>query len=271
MTTALAPAQIEACARLIAQAYADNAILERFPAELSPKSLADAIAIQDRVCAILRWKTVGWKVGSARPEVRKRLGEIAPVTGRLFEGAIMRSPASLPRSQVHHPMFEGELAAVMGRDLPPRAGAYSVEEVLDAIDTVLPVIEFADIRSREGEGVTAYELTALNGGSFRLIVGEPIAGWRSLDLQALKAEMRLDGKVAANEFSGDKRSDFVWVMHFLANRLSQRGIGLRAGEYVATGVILDYFDIEETREAAFQVEGAPAVVLEVRREVESVR
>lgn len=254
---------IARAAAIVAEAYRANAVIDAFPDELMPATVDEARAIQDRLAETLGPPVVGWKVGHGNPAMRQRFGDAVPVLGRLFAGMIVPTPATVSASIIHNPFVEGELAVRMGRDLPPRAAAYSAEEVVDAIDALMPAIEFAEVRSRNVDDMTVLSLAAFNAGAFRLVLGPEIDDWRSKPILRCKASLRLDGRLVATEYTDDQRTDYVWVMHFLANDLSRRGIGLHAGEIVSTGVVLKYLPLGDAREAIFRFEGCADVTLSI--------
>lgn len=253
MSKPLSKEQIARAAETVAEAYRNNTVIDDLPPGCMPETVADARAIQDQMAALLG-PAVGWKVGHANPAMRKRLGEGVPSLGRLFDGMIVESPAMVSRSIIENPFVEGELAVRMAKDLPPRDRDYSVDEVLDAIAAVMPAIEFAEVRSRKFTDMSVLGLIVFNAGAFRLVLGPEIADWRNAPIMELKAQLLLDGEIVATEYTDEQRTDYVWVMHFLANDLSQRGIGLTAGQIISTGVILKYLPLGSAREAVFHVD-----------------
>ena len=194
-------------------------------------------------------------------EMRRKFGEAAPVTGRFFEGMVIETPAQLASGDLRAPYVEGELVVRFGRDLPPRDASYEAEELLDAIDSVIPAIEFADIRSASITADDVLDVAALNAGAYRLILGDPIEGWRNQPLLELGAEIKLDGEVVSTAWYGRERTDLFWAVHYLANELSKRGIGLTAGQVFSTGAILPYPRLGNARHASFEVEGQRPVEL----------
>jgi len=254
MSKALSDEQIARAARAVAEAYRGNAVIDDLPPGCMPETLADARAIQDRLAALLG-PVVGWKVGHANPAMRQRLGEGVPSLGRLFNGMIVDSPATISRSMIENPFVEGELAVRLGADLPPRDADYSVDEVLAAIEAIMPAIEFAEVRSRKFNDLSVLGLIVFNAGAFRLVLGPEISDWRTVPIMELKAQLLLDGEIVATEYTDDQRTDYAWVMQFLANDLSRRGIGLTAGQIISTGVILKYLPLGSARQAVFRVDG----------------
>ena len=263
MSTALSNEQIARAAEIVADAYRNDAVIDALPADCTPATVADARAIQDQLAATLGPPVIGWKSGHGNPAMRERLGEGVPVLGRLFDGMVVESPATVSQSILENPFVEGELAVRMAKDLPPRDREYSAEEVLDAIGSVMPAIEFAEVRSRDINDMSVLGLIVFSAGAFRLILGPEIPDWRNTPIMELTAQLQLDGETVATEFTDEQRTDYVWVMHFIANDLSRRGIGLTAGQIISTGVILKYLPLGTAHEAVFNVAGVGDVRLSI--------
>ncbi len=165
----------------------------------------------------------------------------------------MASPARLSRNEVHHPIVEGEWAVRLGKDMPARQEPYSEAEAADAIEALMPAIEFADPRLTRAFSVL--ELLAINAGSFRVVLGPEVSNWREANFNEFEAELYVDGELRATAFHDGQRSNPIWSICHLANALSKRGIGLVKGQIVSTGVILPLFRLEDGKEITFKVPG----------------
>lgn len=262
MSLTLSPEQIDRAAAIVAEAYRSNMIASDLPEDCTPRTADDGRAVQDRFAAMMG-PIIGWKTGHANPAMRAKFGDGVPALGRYFEGMIVPGPMAIARSAIVNPFVEGELAVRMGKDLPPRSREYGREEILDAIEAMMPAIEFAEVRSRTFTDMTVYGLVAFNAGAFRLILGPEIPAWRNAPIMGLTAQLVLDGVTVATEYTDDQRTDYEWVMHFLANDLSRRGIGLARGQIVSTGVILKYVPLGTARKAVFRVDGVGEVHLDI--------
>lgn len=180
---------------------------------------------------------VGWKIGAASEVVRRAEGVPYPAPGRLYEGAVFDSGATLgPELFINYRNNECEFAFVMSRDLLPRERAYSEAEVREAIAYMVPAIEIGDTVFEDWYGASGYLGSSLdNGGGAALVRGKPIHDWQSLDLAATRIDLYLDGtwvKAGTGEAAmGHPVTSLTW----LVNWLSSRGIALGAGEIVSTG------------------------------------
>ena len=83
-------------------------------------------------------EVVGWKVGATSKEVQTLFGMAEPAYGPVFKQTVSASPARLKASAFQHLLLEAEFAFTFRESLPPRAKPYAREEVLAAIDALIP-------------------------------------------------------------------------------------------------------------------------------------
>jgi 2-keto-4-pentenoate hydratase len=219
--------------------------VEGLPPALRPSSFEEAYAIQDEMAALIGQKTVGWKIGPASPGLMRAEGFDEPAAGRVFEPNVYRSPAELPNGCITDAKLEPEFAVRLNADVAPRDKAYTAEE-LAPLAVLCLAFEVSGCRfstpravakasSRTSDMPSPLDLLADNGSGGALVVGDVIPQWQELDLHTLQVDLRIDGGPPAANFEGDDRSNPLDVLLWLANFLSRRGIGLRAGDLVATG------------------------------------
>jgi len=190
-------------------------------------TVEDVYAVQDRVAAEVG--PVGaWKVGATTPDAE-------PVAAPIFAADLFGSPARPEPGRFHRFGIETEIAYRFGRDLPRRDKPWSHDEVMGAVDAVMPAIEIVDSRCRACEHLEPLWKLAdnqINGG---LVTGEPRTAWQGHDPLTqpfrLTAGDRLLMEGAGGNTAGDPRRLLTW----LANHLAARCAGLRAGQIVTTG------------------------------------
>ena len=119
--------------------------------------------------------------------------------------------------------------------MAPRAGPYSVQEVLDAVDTLHPAIEIPDSRFTDFVTAGAAQIIADNACAHLFVLGPATgANWRAFNLVEEKPLITLRGKQYVGHGKnvlGDPRLALTW----LANELRELGLTLKAGEVVTTG------------------------------------
>jgi 2-keto-4-pentenoate hydratase len=200
--------------------------LADLPAELRPADRAAAYAIQREVAGTFA-AIGGWKVSPFLPDG-------PPFCGPMPAAGILGGPATLSSTVFLLRGVEAELAARLGRDLPPRATPYTREEVADAIAALHPAIEI--LQSRFVEPTAVAPLTGLADtqahGAF--VHGVAVAGWRGIDLAAESVVQLVDGVVNAAR-TGHPGGDLLGQVVWLANEGSLWAGGLKAGQFVTCG------------------------------------
>ena len=120
-------------------------------------------------------------------------------------------------------------------DLPARSAPYTLQQVLDAVDTLHPAIEIPDSRFADFVSAGAAQIIADNACAHLFVLGPPAASdWRALDLVEERPIITLRGQQFighGKNVLGDPRLALLW----LANELRQLGITLKAGRVVTTG------------------------------------
>ena len=224
---------------LLWEAWRNGAQIDALPADCRPGTVEEAYAVQDGLAASAGLAVAGYKIGATNASVQARFGVDAPFSGRLFADFVGDSPLLVPPGGVNFHTVEPEFDFVMGRALSPRAAPYTRDEVREAVASVHPAIEVPDSRYADWLSMTAADLIADNAIAGLLCLGPAAAGGLARDLAAQPVIVRVNGAPASEgagrNVLGDPWNALVW----LANRLSDRGIGLEAGHVVTTGSATD--------------------------------
>jgi 2-keto-4-pentenoate hydratase len=197
------------------------------PASCRPTDRDSALAIQRRVGELLGEPIAGWKC--ALPNTDRII--VAPLYASVVGIASpWRVSVRGPAAQV-----EPEIALVLGRDLPPRDQPYANAEIRDAVAEVRLAIELLGCRYAAPDRVDFLELLAdglFNAGVF---IGPEVPGGLNCNLAAFRVRIDVQGS-PVQEFDGRHPDGHpVKALHWLANFLSSRNEGLRAGQAVITG------------------------------------
>jgi 2-keto-4-pentenoate hydratase len=206
-------------------------------AEAAPRSRADAYWIQDRFAEILGDQCVGWKVGAAVPAVQVMEGHDGPIPGRLFATRHFTSPAQVPALLVGGYKIESEFAFRFKNKVPARKRPYTRTEL--ASELVLhPGLEIAGHRYAKNPAnrkITTHDLIADNGACGAYVEAAGIEDWEHFDFREVAIDARIDGGAPIQSFSGEYFRDPVDILVETVNGLSERGIGLAAGDLLTTG------------------------------------
>lgn len=254
-------------AKLLAAARAEGQKLDAPPGP-DPESWEDAYAIQDALIDVTESPVVGWKIGATSKRAQERLGVDGPFIGPLFERWTTDSPAAIATPAGALRIVEPEFAIRMAVALPPREEGYSEDEVRAAAGTLHPALELIDRRIQDqpelsvdgtdGFAANPYWFAADCGVNAAFVLGEGTADWATLDPAALGVTVTVDGAPRTQGTGAAALGGPLAALTWAANHLSTRGIGLKAGDVVTTGVVTEIFALKpgETADAEFEALGA---------------
>jgi 2-keto-4-pentenoate hydratase len=116
------------------------------------------------------------------------------------------------------------------------------EEIADAIAGVLPGIELVDSRFLEWTAVGAPCLTADNACNAAWVRGRTIEDWRGFDLAGQATSVEVNGEVVRRGRGSAVLGHPLNAIEWLVKRLAERGLNLKAGQYVTTGVTTEVYN-----------------------------
>ncbi len=261
-----------ACPDLPAAARLAAAIIERRapPAPGPGMSMADALCARDRLVAFFAqpWgDEVGWKVGLTNPAAQQRFGTTHPIAGRIFHGTLReRSGAELPAAFGIAPAVESDLLVRIRDEGVNEAGDDHLA-LLRHIDVVVPFIELPDLVYGAGTEWTGPLLVSINVAARLGVLGEEIRAEATPDFAARLASMtvvladdtRELSRVPGTVLLGHPLNALAW----LVRDLKERGMRLRAGEYVSLGGFSPALPAQAGRSYTATYEGLAATPVSV--------
>ncbi len=227
--------QAQEAARLLHAAWRDQTPIPGLPDSCRPQDLDDGYQVQAALEALHEAPLAGYKIGATNKVAQQLFDVDAPFFGRILAPSLIDSPAEIAAGAVRLHIIEAEFDFTMKADLPAREEAYSRDEVMAAIADLHPAIEVPDSRYVNWREAGMPQLVADNAIAALLVLGAPARDWRDLDLSQHAVTVRVNGEAvdvgSGANVLGDPRNVMVW----LANELSARGLGLKAGQVVTTG------------------------------------
>jgi 2-keto-4-pentenoate hydratase len=204
-------------------------------ASLRPSDRAEGYAIQAALENYPAASLFGWKIAATSEAGQKHINVAGPMAGRILSDTVIPDGGTASMAGNEMRVGEPEFVFRMARDLAPRSQPYSVQQVLDAVDTLHPAIEIPDSRFADFVSAGAAQIIADNACAHLFVLGAPTtANWRALDLVEQKPVITLGGKQFighGKNVLGDPRIALAW----LANELRELGVTLKAGQIVTTG------------------------------------
>lgn len=216
-------------------------------AAANPENLSDADGACTRakvnmLMAQRLGKVIGYKAGLTNPAVQKRFHTDKPVWGKLYEGMVLSSGATVDPAFGARPLYEADMLVRVKSTAINHAK--TPMEVLKSVDQIIPFIELPDLMVQapsqlNGAGVAAINVGARLGVSGSVIAVPAYRAERYAMLQAL-ADMNValtDGQGA--RLGGGKGSDILDhplnAVVWLAGALAQEGLPMQPGDLISLG------------------------------------
>lgn len=222
-----------------------------------PASEDEAYDLQDEVNALLAQslgRISGHKIGCTTPVMQKFLGIDSPCAGRVFAGTVLGERGEVARSRYRRLGVECEIAVEIGRDIEPRRTDYAPDGLLAHVNAIMAGIEIVDDRYSDYRALGVCTLIADNFFNAGCVLGEPVGHWRSLDLATLGGHMRINGQEVGRGSGAMVMGHPLNALVWLANRRSARGEGLRRGEFVFLGSLVETKWLNAGDEVVIEIE-----------------
>lgn len=229
-----------------AEIIADNLLghtrLEFLPEDIRPQDLDDAYTVQERLNEILVERgfgdPIGYKIGCTTPVMQEYMNIHEPSFGEVFAPTVYRNSAVLRHADYAVPGVEAEIAAQLGADLPAANAPYDRDSVVGAVEACMASIELVDARYFDYRELDTPTMVADNFFNAACILGDPVTGWRGLDLAAVQGRMIVNGEEFGSGAGALIMGHPLEALAWLANRLAERGRELKAGEFVTLGSVV---------------------------------
>lgn len=235
---------LEDAARLLWECRQSGGVIDVLPDALRPRDAAAGHAIQAALPGVAGQALVGWKIAATSTAGQAHIRVDGPLAGRILQGFVEPIGATFSLAGNRMRVAEPEFAFRMARDLPPRASPYSLDEVMDAVASLHPAFELPDSRFLDFASAGMDQLIADDACCGRFAFGPAApSAWRDVDLAAHRVHATVDGADGQRRYErdgegravlGDPRIALTW----LANDLSSRGLGLRAGDWASCGTCM---------------------------------
>lgn len=235
----------EDASKLIWKLWSDGAVTEALPETIRPASREEGYAIQHGLEVFSSSARYGWKIAATSEAGQAHIGVDGPLAGRVLAETVFEPGAVIDVSNNRMRVVEPEFAFRFGQAIEPREQAYSVDEVLAAVEDLHLCLELPDSRFADFASVGGPTLIADNACAWKLVAGPAVdADWRTIDLSqhevCCSVGDRYTRQGIGSNVLGDPREALAW----LVNEVSSLGITIEAGELVTTGTCTIPLEIE---------------------------
>jgi 2-keto-4-pentenoate hydratase len=182
-------------------------------------------------------KPVGYKAGLTNPAVQKRFNHDSPVWGTLYAHMLLADGAVVDAAFGARSLFEADLLVRVSSEAINRAK--TPDDVLQAIDQVIPFIELPDLVVQAPPKLNGAGITAINVGARLGVLGKPIAVQRTAEFSHALRDMVVVVKGDGAELDRGKGSDVLGhplaAVAWLVQDMAREGRALKPGDLVSLG------------------------------------
>ena len=180
---------------------------------------------------------VGYKAGLTNPAVQKRFNADAPVWGTLYAPMLLASGAVVDAAFGARALFEADMLVRVSSTAINRAT--TPDQVLAAIDAVIPFIELPDLVVAAPPKLNGAAITAINVGARLGVMGEPIPVQRTAEfsnaLRDMVAIVKGDGVELDRGLGSDVLEHPLNAVVWLAKDMARSGQSMRVGDLISLG------------------------------------
>ncbi len=235
----MTPESMQLAARTLWSHWQDGRRTPGLPPECRPRTREEGYAVQEQIMAVAGRAQFGWKIAATSSAGQQHIGVDGPLAGRLLEGQVAQTGATISLRGTQMGVAEPEFAFRIGHELAPRARAYAIDEVMAAVESLHPAIEVPDSRFEDFARAGGPQLIADNACAHLFVLGPATAAdWRTLDLAAHPVHARVEGRYDRHGKGANVLAGPHFALTWIANELSRLGIPLRAGQVVTTGTCM---------------------------------
>lgn len=177
-------------------------------------------------------KVVGKKIGLTSPAIQQMLNVYEPDYGHLLDDMLVYQGEGLSTSRLLQPRIEGEIAFVLDRNLS--GPGVTPADVIRATAGVTAALEIIDSRIRDWK-IKIQDTVADNASSAAFVLGSNLVPLARLDLRCVGFVMTRNGQLAATGAGAAVLGNPVQSVAWLANKMGEYGISLKAGEIILSG------------------------------------
>jgi 2-oxo-hept-3-ene-1,7-dioate hydratase len=177
-------------------------------------------------------RLVGRKIGLTSKVMQVATGITEPDYGAIFDDQVFENGSLIEHGRFSNVRIEVELAFVLGK--PLSGPNVSIFDVLDATDYVVPALEILSSRL-EMEGRTIVDTISDNAALGGVVYGGNPTDPRAVDLRWISALLYRNETIEESGVAAAVLNHPATGVAWLANKLSQHGDSLGAGEMVLAG------------------------------------
>ncbi|MGG3468673.1 fumarylacetoacetate hydrolase family protein [Neobacillus pocheonensis] len=179
-------------------------------------------------------KVIGKKVGLTSVAMQQMLGVDEPDYGHLLEDMKVKDGDIVKVGELLSPKVEAEIGFILGEDLVGPNVTFL--DVLMATKYVVPTLEIIDSRIEDWK-IQLVDTVADNGSSAMVVVGNQLTSIDGIDLRTVGMVIYQNGEMMETGSGAAVLGHPAQAVAWLANKLHEFGITLKAGELILPGAL----------------------------------
>lgn len=228
---------LDRAAEVIRHCWSSGDAVDYVKGDLWPDTPEQGYAVQALIETLRREPVVGWKIAATAIAGRSHINVDRPLAGRLFPSICHQDAAVIPFGRNRMAVAEAEFVFTLGSDLPPRRSLYTDSEVADSIESLHPGLELPDSRFRNFTLPGTAGLIADNACASNFVLGAPTStNFDPYSLAEHETSLIINDEEVTSGHGRDALDGPLNAMVWIANTLSDLGLGLKAGQFITTGV-----------------------------------
>lgn len=179
-------------------------------------------------------KITGKKIGLTSVAVQNMFGVNEPDYGHLLDDMAVENGGTVSCGKLLQPKVEGEIAFILKKDL--KGPHVTVLDVLQATDYIVPALEIVDSRIKNWQ-IKLPDTVADNASSGMYVLGGKPVKVEDVNLELIGMVLMKNGGVANTGVGAAALGNPARCVAWLANRLADYDISLKAGEVILSGAL----------------------------------
>ncbi|MED0986967.1 2-keto-4-pentenoate hydratase [Bacillus paramycoides] len=177
---------------------------------------------------------IGKKIGLTSVAMQQMLGVDEPDYGHLLDDMKIENGSEISIDSFVSPKIEAEIGFVLAEDLSGPNITYV--DVLMATKYVVPTLEIIDSRIADWK-IQLADTVADNGSSAKVVVGDTFSSIDKVDLRTTGMTLYKNNCLIATGAGAAALGHPAQAVAWLANKLHEFNIGLKAGELILPGAL----------------------------------
>jgi 2-oxopent-4-enoate/cis-2-oxohex-4-enoate hydratase len=243
---AMTQEKIEKYGKELYEALKANKTIEPISSREPDSTIEDAYAIQHHFLKLRMEndgsKIIGKKIGVTSKVVMDMLGVHQPDFGYLLSDMIYSDGDVIDVTNgMIQPKAEGEIAFVLKEDI--QGPGVTAADVIKATKFVMPCFEIVDSRIKDWK-IKIQDTVADNASCGYMVFGGQSVSPMDVDLTTCGITLERNGELLHTGAGAAALGSPVNAVVWLANKLGEFGVGLKAGEVILSGALCAMVTIE---------------------------